>query len=396
MQFNLPENVEYILNTLESKGYTADIVGGSVRDLILGKSPDDYDITTSATPEEIKSVFENHRTVDTGIKHGTVSLILEGKAYEITTYRIDGEYKDSRHPEQVFFTKRIEEDLARRDFTVNAMAYNPLRGLIDPFGGRRDIARKIIRAVGDAEVRFCEDSLRILRGIRFSSVLGFCIEESTASAIHAKAHLLKNVSVERIFIELKKMLCADYAYDLLYEYSDVLLTVIPSLERICLPRKEAFSSADFLSRITSVFYLSSNNPGKDFAMFCRDLHTDSALRDSGFAIISSVGQYDLTDVISLTHLLHDLGAERAKELVNLEITLGRADKISLSNLEALVASKVCYRISDLKIGGDDIVKLGASGKKIGQAMEHLLNCVIEKRVANDKEELILLAKRYIG
>lgn len=396
MKFILPEKVEYILSMLENAGFSADIVGGSVRDLLLGKAPDDYDITTSATPEQTKAVFADYRTVDTGIKHGTVSVIIDGSPYEITTYRVDGEYKDSRHPESVSFTTRIEEDLSRRDFTVNAIAYSKKRGITDPFGGREDLENRIIRAVGDPELRFSEDALRILRGIRFSSVLGFDIDGPTSDAIHNKAHLLKNVSVERIFVELKKMLCSDYAYKLIYEYSDVLLTVIPSLERICLPDEEAFSSADFLSRITSVFYLSSKEPGRAFAAFCRDLHTDSALRDDGYAVLSSVGRYNLTEVVSLTHLLHDLGEDRARELIKLEITLSGANKLGLSYLDALISSKVCYRISDLKVGGDDLMSLGVRGKKIGQTMEYLLNCVIEKQVANDKEELLSLAKRYLG
>lgn len=395
MHFVLPERVEFILSSLESKGFAADVVGGSVRDLLLGKTPDDYDITTSATPDEIKQVFSGERTIDTGIKHGTVSLILDGRAYEITTYRVDGEYKDSRHPETVYFTKKIEEDLSRRDFTVNAMAYNPRIGVTDPFGGREDLERKIIRAVGDADVRFGEDALRILRGIRFSSVLGFDIDECTSSAIHRKAHLLKNVSAERIFVELKKMLSANHAYESILEYSDVLLTVIPSLERICLPDKEVFCSADFLSRIASVFYLSSNSPGKAFAEFCHDMHTDSALRDRGYAILSSVGRYNLTDVVSLKHLLHDHGEEKARELINLEIILGKASSLSLSYLDKLVSSKVCYRLSDLKVDGDDMLSLGIRGKMIGETMDYILNCVIESQVANDRQELLTLAKRYI-
>ena len=396
MKFSLPQNVEFIINTIEAAGFSADIVGGSVRDLLLGKSPDDYDITTSATPDKIKEIFADYRTIDTGIKHGTVSLILDKSQYEITTYRIDGEYKDSRHPEQVFFTKRIEEDLARRDFTVNAMAYNPVRGLTDPFGGVEDLNRKIIRAVGDAPTRFNEDALRILRGIRFSSVLGFEIDEDTSVAIHNKAPLLKNVSVERIFVELKKMLLADHAYKLIYEYSSVLLTVIPSLQMIRLPDETAYSSADFLSRITSMFYLSSKEPNRAFVAFCRDLHTDSALRDDGYAILSSLGRYKLTDVVSVTHLLHDLGEDRARKLVDLEITLGREKKEVISYLDALVSAKVCYRIADLKIGGDDLISLGVRGKKIGETIEYLLNCVIENQIANDRGELLALAKKYIA
>lgn len=395
MRFNLPSQVEYILATLEGAGYQAHIVGGSVRDLLLGKNPDDFDITTSALPEETKAVFSDKRTVDTGIKHGTVSLILDGKAYEITTYRLDGEYKDSRHPEAVYFTNNIEEDLSRRDFTVNAMAYNRSNGLVDPFGGRDDLERKIIRAVGDADLRFSEDALRILRGIRFSAVLGFDIDEFTSSAIHRKAHLLKNVSAERIFVELKKMLSADYSYELILEYSDVLLTVIPSLNWIYLPDKEAFSSADFLSRIASIFYFSSNNPPKAFAEFCHDMHTDSALRDRGYAILSSVGRYDLTDVVSLKHLLHDLGEAGARELISLEIALGKASPLSFSYLDALVSSKVCYRLSDLEVGGSDILALGVMGKRVGEILDSLLTAVIENKIPNDRDTLIYYAKELI-
>lgn len=395
MRFALPENVEYILDTLEAAGYKAHIVGGSVRDLLLGKQPDDFDITTSALPEETKSVFATQRTVDTGIQHGTVSLILDGRAYEITTYRLDGEYKDSRHPEAVYFTKKIEEDLSRRDFTVNAIAYNPREGIVDPFGGIADLNVGLIRAVGDPYLRFSEDALRILRGIRFSSVLGFDIDGFTSSAIHKKAHLLKNVSAERIFVELKKMLSADHSYELILEYSDVLLTVIPSLDWICLPDKEAFSSADFLSRIASIFYFSSNNPPKAFAEFCHDMHTDSALRDRGYAILSSVGRYDLTDVVSLKHLLHDRGEEGARELIRLEMILGKASHISLSYLDALVASKVCYRLSDLNVGGSDILDLGVKGRRVGEILDSLLTAVIENKIANDRDDLISYAKGLI-
>ena len=395
MRFALPENVKYILATLEAAGYNAHIVGGSVRDLLLGKQPDDFDITTSALPEETKSVFATERTVDTGIQHGTVSLILEGRAYEITTYRLDGEYKDSRHPEAVYFTKKIEEDLSRRDFTVNAMAYNYTTGLVDPFGGREDLERKIIRAVGDADVRFGEDALRILRGIRFSSVLGFDIDEDTSIAIHNKAHLLKNVSAERIFVELKKMLSADHSYELILEYSDVLLTVIPSLEKICLPVKEAFYSADFLSRIASIFYFSSNKPAKAFAEFCHDMHTDSALRDRGYAILSSVGMYNLTDVVSLKYLLHDMGEEGARALIRLEIILGKASPLSLSYIDELVASKVCYRLSDLKVGGSDMLALGVKGRRVGEILNSLLAAVIENKMPNDRDTLISYAKDLI-
>ena len=207
MNFPLPKTVEYIISTLEGAGYRADVVGGSVRDFLLGKTPSDYDITTDATPDMTKEVFRHERTIDTGIKHGTVGLYLDGEVYEITTHRVDGEYKDSRHPESVSFTTDIKEDLARRDFTVNAMAFSPRFGITDPFGGREDLENQIIRAVGDPTLRFTEDALRILRAVRFASVLGFEIEEKTALALGEKADLLKNVSPERIWVELKKNIC---------------------------------------------------------------------------------------------------------------------------------------------------------------------------------------------
>ena len=225
MNFNIPSDVLYILRRLEAAGFQADIVGGSVRDLLLGRSPDDYDITTSATPDEMKKVFADVRTIDTGIKHGTVGILIDGRVYETTTYRVDGEYVDSRHPESVSFTRKIEEDLARRDFTVNAMAYNPARGLTDPFDGQNDLKCGIIRAVGDPMLRFSEDALRILRGIRFSATFGFEIEKVTSDALCEKAMLLSNVSSERIYVELRKTVAAPYAYSVLNKYSEVILGV---------------------------------------------------------------------------------------------------------------------------------------------------------------------------
>ena len=179
----LPENVNYIISRLREYGYRADVVGGPVRDFLLGKVPSDYDLTTDATPDKVKEIFNSHRTVDVGIQHGTVALILDGEQYEITTYRVDGEYSDSRHPDSVAFTVDIAEDLRRRDFTMNAIAYNPTDGITDPYGGEEDVRARLIRAVGDPVTRFTEDALRILRGARFASVLGFTVDEETASAI---------------------------------------------------------------------------------------------------------------------------------------------------------------------------------------------------------------------
>ena len=393
MDFLLPKNVKYVIDKLNLGGYRADVVGGSVRDILLGKKPDDYDITTNALPEQTKKVFSDDRTVDTGIKHGTVSVILDGSPYEVTTYRIDGDYKDSRHPESVSFTADIEKDLARRDFTVNAMAYSPEFGLTDPFGGRRDLEGKIIRAVGEPSLRFGEDALRILRALRFSATLGFAIEENTAAALRDKKHLLKNVSAERIYTELRKMIAASYAYSVVGGYSDVILAVIPSLDRIILPREELFCKADYVCRLLSIFYLSAADPTVAFGDACADLHTDSHIRDVGLRALSAVGRYSLSDEISLCHLLRDFGVEVATCLVGLEILLENAEREAALLLKKVIDSGACYRLCDLAVGGEDMKNIGIYGKDIGDTLNELLTAVIDRRLPNEREALIALAKR---
>ena len=208
MPIQLPEDVKAILHTLQTAGYEAYAVGGCIRDSLLGRIPDDWDITTSAKPEETKALFG--RTVDTGIRHGTVTVMRHGRGYEVTTYRVDGEYEDGRHPKEVTFTASLKEDLKRRDFTVNAMAYNEKDGLVDLFGGRQDLERGIIRCVGDANERFSEDALRIMRAVRFSAQLGFVIENGTREAIRSHAENLRQVSAERIQIELTKLVTSPH------------------------------------------------------------------------------------------------------------------------------------------------------------------------------------------
>jgi len=204
MKIQLPEKVNTIISTLQAHGYEAYAVGGCVRDSILGRIPDDWDITTSATPLETKSLFK--RTFDTGIEHGTITVLIDKEAFEVTTYRVDGKYEDSRHPSEVTFTRSLKEDLLRRDFTINAMAYNDAEGLVDIFGGMEDLKNNTIRCVGNAKERFGEDALRILRAVRFAAQLGFEIESETQDAIKILAPTLANISAERIQVELIKML----------------------------------------------------------------------------------------------------------------------------------------------------------------------------------------------
>ena len=203
MILEIPKNAETILHILEKAGYEAYVVGGCVRDSILGRSPDDWDITTSAKPEQVKALF--HRTVDTGLQHGTVTVLMEKEGYEVTTYRVDGEYEDGRHPKEVTFTASLKEDLKRRDFTINAMAYNDETGLVDAFDGIADLNAKRIRCVGEPTERFSEDALRMLRAVRFAAQLGFAIEERTEQAIRDMCGNLEKISAERIQVELVKL-----------------------------------------------------------------------------------------------------------------------------------------------------------------------------------------------
>ena len=227
--FAIPSYARTALDRLTAAGHEAWLVGGCVRDLLLGRTPGDYDITTAALPEETEGVFAGEQLIETGLRHGTVTVVLEGCPLEITTYRVDGTYADARHPDQVTFTRSLREDAARRDFTVNAMAYHPDRGLWDGFGGRADLEKGLLRCVGDPETRFREDALRILRAVRFASVLGFTLEPATAEAARRTAPLLGQIAPERLSAELTKLLCGPGAGTVLGEYPDILGALIPEL-----------------------------------------------------------------------------------------------------------------------------------------------------------------------
>lgn len=230
-KMNIPKPVRMIIGILEQNGYEAFAVGGCVRDTILGRDPQDWDITTSALPHQVKELF--HRTIDTGIQHGTVTVMLQRTGYEVTTYRIDGEYNDSRHPDSVEFTADLIEDLKRRDFTINAMAYNPTVGLVDAFDGMGDIEKKVIKCVGQAKERFTEDALRILRAVRFSAQLGFDIEESTMNAMELLVQNLENISAERIHVELEKLIMSNHPDKLITAYhAGITKVILPEFDRM--------------------------------------------------------------------------------------------------------------------------------------------------------------------
>lgn len=396
MNITLPERVEYILSALEVAGYRADIVGGSVRDFLLGKAPGDYDITTSALPEEVKAVFSAERTVDTGIKHGTVTLILDGAPYEITTYRFDGEYNDSRHPSSVSFTRKIEDDLMRRDFTVNAMAYSYRHGLTDLYGGGEDIEKRLIRAVGDPDTRFSEDALRILRAVRFAATLGFEVEENTAEAVFRNMHLLSNVSAERIYIEWKKLLSGDFAYRILRDFSRLIEAIIPELLPITLPEEKRFREASYFSRMLSLFALSAENPAVDFESATRRLRVDNNTRTLGASVLSSLGKFDLETDKGITYALMHLGESAVRELIKLEIILEKTDTATFVRLDTLLSLGTVYRISDLAVNGNDLISIGIQGREIGALLDLLLACVIEGSVKNERDALLAFVKEKSG
>ena len=305
----LPSSVQFIISRLNENGYRADIVGGCVRDVMLGREPNDFDITTSALPEEMKQVFSDVRAIETGIKHGTLTVIIDSEPFEITTYRLDGEYTDNRHPDSVTFTRNLRDDLSRRDFTVNAMCYNEADGYTDLFGGKADLEKKLIRAVGDPEKRFSEDALRILRAIRFAATLDFAVEEKTAAAVHKLSHLLLNVSAERVFVEWKKLIGGVSAYKILSEFSDVISVVIPELSEMCLPSPELFVAAGESLRELSLF----DTPDA-FASAMARLRSDNKRKNHGVAVLSNLNA-KISDKSSLHRLLIAVGEEVARDII---------------------------------------------------------------------------------
>lgn len=431
----LPENVKKIIDELENAGYEAYAVGGCVRDSILGRIPNDWDITTSAKPEEVKKIFK--RTVDTGLKHGTVTVLMGKETYEVTTYRIDGEYEDSRHPKSVEFTSNLKEDLLRRDFTINAMAYNDTSGLVDIFGGMEDIEKKTIRCVGVAKERFTEDALRLLRAIRFAAQLGYTIEEETYEAIRELAPTLGKISAERIQAELNKTIVSDNPGMLKTAY-------------------ELGLTKEFIPELDKCFETRQNNPHHCYTV--------------GDHIINSVGNIENTKVLRLTMLLHDIAkpeclktdedgidhfhghqvksSEKAKEIlrrlkydndtidrvsklvryhderleagtkimrramnrigaeafpdifkvwradIDAQSDYMREDKLqrlkqNIADYEEIIAKDECVCLKDLAVTGRDLIDNGIpSGPALGEILNLMLSDVIDNPENNNKEYLL--------
>ncbi|MBQ0084355.1 MAG: CCA tRNA nucleotidyltransferase [Clostridiales bacterium] len=380
--YSLPKYVQTALTALKSKGFKAYAVGGCVRDTLLNIKPDDYDITTNALPEEIVSLFD--KTVLTGIKHGTVTVIIDKKPIEITTFRSDGNYSNHRKPDSVSFLKSIEGDLSRRDFTVNAMAFDGENEIIDLFGGKEDLKNKIIRAVGDPKKRFTEDALRILRALRFAARLGFSIEENTLTAIKNTAYLLKNVSRERIFAELAKILTSPNP--------EILETLIicGGMEFLGIKRDCSLSGLNALKDDLPIrFYRFSVLSGVSPQKLCKELKTDSEL-------LKYCKNLDLLFEMKICTMR--IGIKKMLFYTNLVVVIDYLLLVSPASLPILtdiLSSDEPYEINHLAVNGNDLLKLGISGKEVGRILKSILFQVIQEPSFNQKEKIIQSIKLYV-
>lgn len=386
MDIKLPKEVEFILDTLNNKGHEAFVVGGCVRDSIMGLKPHDWDITTSAEPTEVTEIFEKEKfkVLPTGIKHGTVTVMVNHEGFEITTFRIDGEYKDGRRPSNVSFTKSIKEDLARRDFTINAMAFNPSVGLIDPFGGINDINDGIIRAVGNAEKRFEEDGLRILRAVRFCAKFNFKIDIDTANSMLVCSHNLNNVSMERKRDELIKILLTDNPSSInTFIGFSIINTFLPEF---C----EALHSID----------KSKKNLSIRLAMMFHDCDTDTLQNEltrlridkrtikQVVALVKHIFNVPTTE-IEIIKILSDVGENNFINLINIwEVEFDRLNIKFMFN--DIIERGDCITLKQLAVKGYDLIAMGIEGKNVKSTLEKLLNIVIENPSLNVKEKLLKL------
>lgn len=434
MEIKLPKNISIIIERLEEAGHEAYCVGGAVRDCLMGLTPDDWDITTSALPEDIRKLFSDYRTIDTGLKHGTLTVIIDHTPYEITTYRIDGTYEDNRHPDNVHFTKTLAEDLARRDFTVNAIAYNPRVGTVDLFNGQDHIYNSIIKTVGKPDKRFTEDALRIVRALRFSSVLGFRIDDETKSSIHKNKELLKNISVERLSVELVKLLCGKNAFNVLMEFPDVLSVIIPEIEPAVnfkqYGEKHAYNVWEHICHTVDTIPADKT---LRLTMLLHDLgkvptHKLNENGDSTFKNHAPIGgemakkiltelKFDKKTINRVSFLVanHDFEPPESKLLLKKHLktktpedirtllTIKKSDRGALSEkyrdisegttrtllwLNEIEDNNECCNISQLAVNGNDLIKQGIKGEAIGKRLEILLDAVIEGKVENKKSLLL--------
>lgn len=436
----VPKSVRELIQRLSAAGHEGYAVGGCVRDSLLGQTPHDWDIATSASPDEMKACFTGLRTIDTGLKHGTLTVLVDGEPHEVTSFRADGEYTDHRHPDRVRFVSSLREDLQRRDFTINAMALSGEGELIDMFGGQRDLARGLVRCVGDPGRRFEEDALRILRALRFASVLGFEIEINTAAAMRERCALMRYVSVERVFVELKRMLCGPTPGRVLTEYPDVLGTVLPEiLPAVGFEQHNPHHDSDVWGHTARAVDAIAPEPALRLTMLLHDLGKPRCFTLDAQGIGHFYGHAGISERMA-TQILHRLkadnrttervlglirvhdlkpepserwikrrmnamGAEALCDLFKVQRADAsaqsehkRGDKLALLDAcEALLMdilnSRACTSLSTLAVHGRDLMGIGIEpGKRLGEALNWLLDGVLDGVLPNERTALLDAAR----
>lgn len=435
--FEIPEYVQKVLNRLEQNGFEACIVGGCVRDFLLGKTPNDYDVTTNALPEQIKECFSDISNIDYGQKHGTVAVVSDGNIVEITTYRVDGSYADNRHPDKVSFTSELSEDLKRRDFTVNAMAVNTRGELTDLFNGQEDLKKGIIRTVGDAKERFCEDALRILRAIRFASQLSFEIDAETEKAVHELKDCIKNVSAERIRDEFIKIVTGRNAENVLRKYADVIAVFIQEIkDSFGFEQFSPYHKYDVWEHTIHAVGAAADVRNVKIAMFFHDIskpecfkmdevgrghfkghaHKSAEKAEKILKRLKFPGK-DIKDISEIIYhhsdelntraeiklLMNSIGEKNMLDLLNVQ----RADSLSKQDfcrerlkktdyqeraVREIIENRECYRRKDLAVNGNDIRELGYEKEEIRNILDRILNAVVSEELENDRESIINYVK----
>lgn len=439
---SIPDSVMTVLRRLTQNGFEAFVVGGCVRDSLLGKEPKDWDITTSALPEKIRALFSDYRVLDTGLRHGTLTVRIDGLPVEITTYRIDGPYSDARHPDCVEFTRSLREDLSRRDFTVNALAYHPDVGLVDYFSGQADLAARRICCVGDPETRFREDALRILRALRFASTLDFSIEKITGESLLSQKERLGTIAAERISAEMSQLLCGKAVLPILMNYQPVITQVLPELApMVGHPQHNAYHCYDVyehtarsvaavpplpILRWTMLFHDSgkpscftldeagighfSGHPAVSVRLAeqaLRRLRLDHSSIDRILTLITCHDERLNENPSVLCHMLNRIGPEAFKQLLDVQradIRAQNPDRIDrLKNMDkieeaagVLLAKNACFNLQGLQINGHDLIQLGIfPDKRLGDTLQELLNAVIDGRCPNERQALLRYAKNAL-
>ncbi len=382
----IPEYVSVIIKQLKSAGFEAYIVGGCIRDILLGRTPEDWDVCTSALPDEVTNTIHGYNVIKTGIAHGTVTAVKEKNICEITTFRYDGEYADHRRPDNVVFTRSLNDDLARRDFSVNAMAFSEETGIVDLYNGQQDLKNSSIRCVGIPETRFTEDSLRILRALRFSSVLNFQIEPSTAQAMFLCSDLIAYVAKERIYQEFKKLLCGSSAYRILQDYKSIFFKFLICSELEKNARFLRNATQEFPLRYALLFY----NTSIDMALHnLSNLKADKkTISEVDFLIKNNSANYFL-DSQSIKKTLSSFGKEKTKMLFEYVSITHNFTENEKHGIQTLIEKIPVITLKELEINGNDIINLGfKKGVEIKKILNLALNAVLQNNCKNDKTSLV--------